>query len=47
MRKLIIATLATASLLPAVSAASAGYWTFGPYGAVYVPTCDFYLLVCG
>jgi hypothetical protein len=49
MRKLIIGTLAAASLLSAVSAASAGYWTQTIYGPVYVPTCIYGPLapICG
>jgi hypothetical protein len=39
MRKLIIATLAAASLLTAVSAANAGYYVPTWNGWVYVPTC--------
>jgi hypothetical protein len=49
MRKIIIATLAAASLFGAISAANAGYWVNGFYGPVYVPTCYFgpYGYVCG
>jgi hypothetical protein len=46
MRKIIIATLAAASLFGAVSAANAGYWVNG----YYIPTCYFspyYGYICG
>ena len=50
MRKLIIASIAAASLLAGVSAASAGYWVNNGYGLIYVPTCGFNYFgayVCG
>ena len=54
MRKLIIAALAAASLLTAVSAANAGYfvpiWNGYYYVQTYVPTCGYDMYgfwVCG
>jgi hypothetical protein len=50
MRKLLIAAVAAASLLTAVSAANAGYVTCTPLGCTYIPTCGynvFGVYVCG
>jgi len=50
MRKLVIASIAAASLLSAVTAANAGYWIHNGFGPIYVPTCGysyFGVYVCG
>jgi hypothetical protein len=42
MKKLIVAAIAAASVLTAVSAANAGYTVCNQWGCVYIPTCNAY-----
>jgi len=50
MRKLVIASIAAASLLSAVTAANAGQWIHNGFGWVYIYGCGFNyygVYVCG
>jgi hypothetical protein len=42
VKKLIVAAIAVASLLTAVSAADAGYTLCNPWTCIYYPTCTPY-----